>query len=61
MTSTDRLWLNGFRTVSEALANDELAIEELRQELEEDPASDDAWLAPWKAGVDAGLRASFGS
>ncbi len=61
MTSNERLWLNGFTTVSEVLAYDRLAIEEVRQALEEYLGSDEAWLAPWKAGLDAGIRASFGS
>jgi hypothetical protein len=60
MTSTDRLWLNGFTTASEALANDRLAIEEVRQALEDEPSSDHPWLAPWKAGLEAGMRACFG-
>jgi hypothetical protein len=59
MTSMDRLWLNGFTTASEALANDRLAIEEVRQALEEDPISN-PWLASWKAGLEAGMRACFG-
>ena len=36
MTSTQRLWLNGFTTMSEVLANDRLAVEEVRQALEND-------------------------
>lgn len=60
MSSTDRLWLNGFTTMSEVLANDRLAIEEVRQVLEEDCVADQQWLAPWKAGLDAGLRACYG-
>ena len=60
MTAYDRLWLNGFRTMSEVLAEDSLAIAEVRQALEEDHASDQTWLAPWKAGLDAGIEASFG-
>lgn len=60
MTATDRLWLNGFRTVSEMLGNDRLAIEEVREVLEEDGARDQRWLAPWRAGLEAGIRACFG-
>lgn len=60
MTSTERLWLNGFTTMSEVLANDRLAIEEVRQAFEENQVSDLSWLAPWRAGLDAGLRACFG-
>lgn len=60
MTSTEKLWLNGFATMSEVLTNDRLAIEEVRQALEEDALSNQAWLAPWKAGLDAGIRACFG-
>jgi len=61
MTMTERLWLNGFTTVSEVLANNRLAIEEVLQALEEDLLiSEEAWLAPWKAGLDAGIRAGFG-
>ena len=61
MSSNERLWLSGFTTVSEVLADDRLAIEEVRQVLEEDPLSDQPWLASWTAGFDAGLRAAFGS
>ncbi len=60
MTATDRLWLNGFTTASEMLANDRLAIEEVRQALEDDAVPDKGWLASWWAGVEAGIRASFG-
>ncbi len=60
MTSAERLWLNGFTTMSEVLASDRLAIEEVRQALEEDQASIQAWLAPWMEGLDAGVRACFG-
>jgi hypothetical protein len=60
MTATDRLWLNGFTTMSEVLANDRLAVEEVRQALEDDILSNQAWLAPWKAGLEAGIRACFG-
>jgi len=60
MSSTERLWLNGFTTMSEVLASDRLAIEEVRQALEEDRVTDQPWLAPWKAGLDAGIRACFG-
>src|SRR5512135_2744572 len=41
MTATDRLWLNGFTTMSEVLANDRLALEEVRQALEDDSRSDE--------------------
>ena len=61
MSSTERLWLNGFTTASEVLADDRLAIEEVRQALEDDLVSNDPWLAPWTAGLDAGIRACFGS
>jgi hypothetical protein len=60
MTATDRLWLNGFTTMSEVLANDRLAVEEVRQALEEDILSNQAWLGPWKSGLEAGIRACFG-
>lgn len=60
MTATERLWLNGFATVSEVLANDRLALEEVRQVLEDDAGLDQTWLAPWRAGLDAGIRACFG-
>jgi predicted transcriptional regulator len=60
MTATDRLWLNGFTTMSEVLANDRLALEEVRQALEDDSRSDEPWLAPWRAGLEAGIRACFG-
>jgi len=61
MAWKDRLWLSGFATVSEVLAYDRLAIEEVRQALEGDLVSDQLWLAPWRAGFYAGIRASFGS
>jgi hypothetical protein len=61
MTATDRLWLNGFTTASEMLANDRLAIEEVREALEGTPGLDQGWLAPWHAGVEAGIRACFGA
>jgi hypothetical protein len=60
MSSKDRLWLNGFTTASEVFARDRLAIEEIREALEGDVLLDRIWLAPWKAGFDAGVRASFG-
>lgn len=60
MSATDRLWLNGFTTASELLANDRLAVEEVRQTLEEESVLDQAWLAPWKEGLEAGIAASFG-
>lgn len=59
MSATDRLWLNGFTTVSEMLANDRLAVEEVRQALSEDAGSSQPFAA-WRAGVDAGIRACFG-
>lgn len=61
MTSNERLWLSGFTTVSEVLAYDKLAIEEVREALEGDLFSNQLWLAPWKSGFHAGIRASFGS
>ena len=61
MSSEQRLWLNGFATMSLALAQDELAIEEVKQALEEDLDSGRRWMAPWLAGLNAGIRASFGS
>ena len=60
MTHEDRLWLSGFTTVSQVLAHDRLAIEEVRQALDEDLISDEAWLLPWRAGFNAGVRVSFG-
>lgn len=60
MTHQDRLWLSGFTTVSQVLSYDRLAIEEVRQELDGELASDQPWLAPWKAGFNAGVRVSFG-
>ena len=60
MTSEERLWLNGFTTVHDVLALDPLAIEEVRQVWEDAPASDQAWMAAWTEGFDAGVRASFG-
>ena len=61
MTSNEKLWLSGFTTVSEVLADDRLAIEEVRQVLEDDVSLDQPWLAPWRAGFDAGVRAGFGN
>jgi hypothetical protein len=62
MTRTETLWLNGFRTASEMLANDTFAIEEVRQVLEgEESVCPPSWLTAWTAGLDAGVRASFGS
>jgi hypothetical protein len=61
MTSQERLWLNGFTTVGQALAHDRLAIEEVRQALEDDNSLDGAWLAPWRAGFEAAILVSFGS
>ena len=61
MTGMERLWLNGFTTASEMLANDSLAIEEVRDAFEEeDRVSTHQWLAPWMEGLDAGVRASYG-
>jgi hypothetical protein len=76
MSTTDRLWLNGFTTASELLHNDRLAIEEVREALEEDVdageswlvrpvprdrlAAEKTWMAPWRAGLQAGIRACFG-
>lgn len=60
MTQEDRLWLSGYTTASEVLAHDDLAIEEFRQTLERDLVSEEAWLLPWKAGFNAGLRVGFG-
>jgi hypothetical protein len=60
MTSAERLWLSGFTTMSEVLANDRLAIEEVRQAFEEDHGQDQSWLAPWREGLDAGIKACFG-
>jgi hypothetical protein len=60
MTATQRLWLNGFATMSEVLANDRLALEQVRQALEDDADSDEPWLTPWRAGLEAGIRACFG-
>ena len=60
MSVTERLFLNGFTSVSEMLANDRLAIEEVRQALEEEPTPEHGWLAPWIEGVEAGIRACFG-
>jgi hypothetical protein len=61
MSMTDRLWLNGFTTASELLANDRLAVEEVRQALEEEDVPGRVWLAPWKDGLEAGIRACFGA
>ena len=61
MSSEQRLWLNGFATMSLVLAQDALAIEEVRQAFEEQPTPDPSWMAPWMAGLDAAIQASFGS
>jgi hypothetical protein len=61
MTQQDRLWLGGFTTVSQVLAHDRLAIAEVQEALDGDLVSDQLWMAPWKAGFNAGIRASFGS
>ena len=61
MTHQDRLWLSGFTTVSQVLAHDRLAIAEVQQALDGDFVTDQLWLAPWKAGFNAGIRVSFGS
>ena len=47
--------------MSQVLAYDRLGIEELRQAWEGGFVSDQVRLAPWKAGFDADIRASFGS
>jgi hypothetical protein len=60
MTVTQRLWLNGFTTMSEVLANDRLALEEVRQALEDDADLEQPWFKAWKAGLEAGIRACFG-
>jgi hypothetical protein len=60
MTATQRLWLNGFATMSEVLANDRLALEEVRQALEDEVGIDEPWFKPWRAGLEAGIRACFG-
>ena len=59
MSASDRLWLNGFSTVSEMLANDRLAIAQVRQALEEE-SPDQGPFAAWWAGLEAGVRACFG-
>jgi hypothetical protein len=61
MTSEARLWLNGFATVSLVFARDRLAMEEVREALEDDAGSDEGWMAPWRAGLEAGVRASVGN
>jgi hypothetical protein len=61
MSANERLWLNGFATASQVLSQDRLALEEVQQELEDRAAADQRWLAPWKAGFNAGIRACFGS
>jgi hypothetical protein len=61
MAGKDRLWLSGFATVRQVLEHDRLGIEELLLALEGDLVSDEARLAPWKAGFNAGIRACFGS
>jgi hypothetical protein len=60
MSVTERLFLNGFTTVSEMLANDRLAFEEVRQVLEVEPTPDQSWLAPRREGLEAGIGACFG-
>ena len=55
MSSTERLWLNGFTTASEVLADDRLAIEEVRQALEDDLVSNDPG---WRPGRPASTPAS---
>jgi hypothetical protein len=60
MNSEQKLWLNGFATMSLVLAQDVLAIEEVKQALEDQPTLDQRWIAPWLAGLDAALRVSFG-
>jgi hypothetical protein len=61
MSTTDRLWVNGFITASELLAGDRLALEEMRQAFEDEPGSDRSWDATWRSGLEAGLAASFGN
>src|SRR5262249_38729435 len=61
MEHEERLWLSGFATVREALGNVPLGVEEVRQALERDLLTSEAWLAPWKAGFEAGIRVGFGS
>jgi len=61
MTQQDKLCLSGFTTVSQVLAHDRLAIAEVQQALDGDFVRDQLWLAPWKAGFNAGIRVSFGS
>jgi hypothetical protein len=61
MSASDKLWLNGFRTASELFASDRLAIEEMRQALEDESPSEGSWDAPWRLGLEAGIAASFGS
>jgi hypothetical protein len=60
MSATERLFLSGFTTVSEVLANDRLAIEQVRQVLEGEPALNKSWLSPWVDGLEAGIRACYG-
>jgi len=60
MSFEQRLWLNGFATMSLALGQDELAIEEVKQALEDDLTTGRRRMASWMAGLDAGIRASFG-
>jgi hypothetical protein len=61
MTAQERLWVNGFTTVGQAFAQDRLALEEVRQALEEQLAPEEAWMAPWQDGFRAGVRAGFGN
>jgi hypothetical protein len=42
------------------VVNGVAAFSEVRQALEDDLISNGQWLAPWAAGLDAGIRASFG-
>lgn len=48
MASKETLWLSGFAPVSQVLAYDRVAIEQVRQALEGDLVSDRVWLAPWE-------------
>jgi hypothetical protein len=61
MTAQERLWLNGFTTVGQAFAHERLALEEVRQALEEQLAPEEPWMAPWQEGFRAGVRAGFGN
>jgi hypothetical protein len=60
MTWNDRLWLNGFSTMSKVLENERLAMAELRQALDDDRLGPPSPLDAWRQGLDAGVRACFG-